>query len=139
MAALLAETRRWSRGTPYECRAAAAALCEPALLKREEDVGDVLAILDAITASLARSTDRGSEDVRTLRQGLAYCWSVAVAAAPDLRRPFMERWMNDDDPDIRWVMRQNLSKKRLAAAGSDWVAAWQATWSGSRSRHRARA
>jgi hypothetical protein len=59
-----------------------------------------------------------------LRQGLAYCWSVAVAAAPDEGRRLMERWMREDDRDVRWVMRQNLSKKRLAAAaGPEWVAA----------------
>jgi hypothetical protein len=66
------------------------------------------------------------EAFRARRQGLAYCWSVAVAAAPELGRPFMERWMRNDDPDVRWVMRQNLAKKRLTAAGSEWVAAWQA-------------
>jgi hypothetical protein len=36
----------------------------------------------------------------------------------------MERWMASDDPDVRWVMKQNLAKKRLVAAGNDWVADW---------------
>ena len=38
----------------------------------------------------------------------------------------MERWMRSENPDVRWVMKQNLSKKRLAAGGADWVAEWQA-------------
>jgi hypothetical protein len=38
--------------------------------------------------------------------------------------PFMERWMRSDDPDVRWVMRQSLTKKRLTKAGADWVASW---------------
>jgi HEAT repeats len=126
MRALLSEMRAWTKGNDYERRAAAAALCEPVLLKREEDIREVLAILDAITAGLSRSDERGSEGFRALRKGLAYCWSVAVAAAPDLGRPLMERWLRSENPDVRWVMKQNLSKKRLAAGGADWVAEWQA-------------
>ncbi len=125
MEALLGEMHAWAEGNDYERRAAAAALCEPVLLRREEDVRDVLGILDGITADLSRSADRRSDGFRALRKGLAYCWSVAVAAAPAAGRPLMERWMRSDDPDVRWVMKLNLSKKRLAAAGADWVAAWQ--------------
>ncbi len=126
MRALLVEMRTWAKGSPFEQRATAAALCEPALLKRQQDARSVLVILDAITRNLSRSTDRRSEGFRVLRQGLAYCWSVAVAAAPDDGRSRMERWMRSDDPDVRWVMKQNLAKKRIAAAGADWVRSWQA-------------
>ncbi len=126
MRALLVEMRRWAKGNEFEQRAAAAALCEPVLLKREQDARSVLVILDAITRDLSRSTDRRSEGFRVLRQGLAYCWSVAVAAAPDDGRSRMERWMRRDDPDVRWVMKQNLAKKRIVAAGPDWVTSWRA-------------
>ena len=37
----------------------------------------------------------------------------------------MERWMGSEDPDVRWVMTQNLTKRRLQAAGADWVARWR--------------
>jgi hypothetical protein len=130
MGALLPEMRQEAQGNDYERRAAAAVLCEPALLAREEDVREVLAILDAITAARARTIDSRNDGFRTLRQGLAYCWGVAVAAAPDDGRPAMERWMASHDPDVRWVMRQNLTKKRLALAGSDSVASWRARLSG---------
>lgn len=123
--ALLVEMRAWATGNDYERRAAAAALCEPDLLGRERDVREVLAILDSITEGLSRSSERRSEGFRALRKGLAYCWSVAVAAAPDAGRPAMERWMRSDDPDVRWVMKQNLTKKRLTKAGADWVASWK--------------
>jgi hypothetical protein len=124
MGSLLDEMRAWVDGNDYERRAAAAALCEPALLRNEREVHEVLAILDAITQQLSRSTERRSDAFRALRKGLAYCWSVAVASAPDAGRPLMERWMRSDDPDVRWVMRQNLAKKRLTRAGEDWVATW---------------
>lgn len=129
MRTLLREMRAWAKGNHYEQRAAAAALCEPALLKSERDARDVLVILDRITADLARSDDRRSEDFRVLRKGLAYCWSVAAASAPAEGRSRMERWMQSDDPDVLWVMKQNLAKRRMAAVGPDWVASWHETLS----------
>jgi hypothetical protein len=27
--------------------------------------------------------------------------------------------------DVRWVMKQNLTKKRLTKARADWVASWR--------------
>jgi hypothetical protein len=113
-------------GERLERRAAVAALCEPALLARDTDVRGVLAILDRITADMSRSSDRRSDAFRALRKALAYGWSVAVTAAPTLGRPLMERWMRSDDPDVRWVMRRKLAKKRLLAVGAGQVEAWGA-------------
>jgi hypothetical protein len=127
MRALLNEMRAWARGNQYEQRAAAAALCEPALLKNQKDARSVLTILDRITTSLSRSGDRRSESFRVLRKGLAYCWSVAAAAAPAEGRARMERWLDSDDPDVMWVMKQNLTKKRMGVVGADWVSSWQKT------------
>jgi hypothetical protein len=61
----------WSQGTPLEQRAAVAAVCEPPLLRRAEDVHRVLALLDRVTASLATMTERRREDFRVLRLALA--------------------------------------------------------------------
>lgn len=117
---LLAEMKRWASGTRLEQRAVAAALCEPRLLIPGR-VGDVLDVLDAITSSIPVRDDRRSDDFKALRKGLGYCWSVAVAADPTLGKPAMERWMSSDDPDIRWIMRENLRKKRLERMDSEWV------------------
>lgn len=125
MDGLLAEMALWSRGTFLEQRAAAAGLCEPALLDDPVHAQRTLQILDAITAAVAQSEDRRDEDFQALRKGLAYCWSVAVAANPQAGKPMMERWLVNDDRDVRWIMRQNLAKKRLARIDSAWVAAWQ--------------
>ncbi len=126
MPGLLAEMEAWSHGNYLEQRAAAAALCEPALLRSAADVERVLAILDAITGGVEQATDRRSEAFRALRKGLAYCWSVAVAGLPQVGKPLMERWFASPDRDVRWIMRQNLSKQRLIRVAPDWVAAWQA-------------
>ncbi len=126
MDGLLAEMALWSQGTLLEQRAAAAGLCEPALLGKPVYAERTSQILDAITASIARSEDRRSEDFLALRKGLAYCWSVAVAANPPAGKPMMERWLVSDDRDVRWIMRQNLAKQRLARMDAGWVASWHA-------------
>jgi hypothetical protein len=111
--ALLVEMRTWAEGSPFDRRAAVAAVCEPRLLDDPDAARGALDLLDEVTASLVAEEDRRSEGVRALRKGLGYCWSVAVAALPDEGRPRLERWLASDDPDVRWVMRQNLRKARL--------------------------
>ena len=124
MEALLVEMIPWSAGTLLEQRAAAAALCEPALLSRPQQVREVLAILDRITQSLGKTPDRKTEAFRVLRQGLAYCWSVAAAALAQDGKAAMERWMADPDADVRWAMKENLKKKRLDRMDAGWVQLW---------------
>jgi hypothetical protein len=123
MAVLLQEMVVWSRGNLLEQRAAAAALCEPVLLKQASEVMQVLKILDDITASLPQEqTLRKGEEFQVLKKGLAYCWSVAVAALPAEGKPLMEKWLATNDRDIRWIMRENLKKNRLLRADENWVA-----------------
>jgi hypothetical protein len=115
----------WSTGTPLEQRAAAAALCEPRLLGQAKHARAVLRILDRITASVRKVENRKSEEFLALRKGLGYCWSVAVAARPDEGKRLMERWLADTDKDIRWIMKENLKKDRLARMDASWVIKWQ--------------
>ncbi len=126
MDALLAEMEVWSRGSLLEKRAAAAGLCHPDLLHGEHHADQVLGILEAITASLEDVEDRRSEEFKALRKGLGYCWSVAVCAFPDVAKKQMERWFASDDRDVRWIMKQNLRKKRLERMDAAWVAAGKA-------------
>jgi hypothetical protein len=114
MPQLVAEMEGWAGGGPYTQRAAAAGLCEPALVKDRAHAVEVLAILDRITSSLAASGDRRSDGFKVLRQALGYCWSVAAAAAPDNARTYFEKWLQSTDKDVAWVMRSNLGKARLA-------------------------
>jgi hypothetical protein len=77
--------------------------------------------LDKITTSLLTCSNRKDPDFLTLRQGLGYCWSVVVAALPQEGIPLMEKWLANPDTDIRWIMKENLKKKRLARVASEWV------------------
>ncbi len=122
LARLLTEMEEWVAGGPLEQRAAIVALCEPRLLREPEHVRRVLAVLDRATASLAGSRDRRAEPFGVLRKGLAYCWCVAAVALPEEGRRALDRWIGSPDPDVRWVMRQNLGKARAGRLGQDWVA-----------------
>jgi hypothetical protein len=125
MAALIGAMQGWCGGTPLEQRAAAAALCEPRLLKEAQFARETLELLDKITATIENRPDRRSEGFIALRKGLGYCWSVAVAALPEQGKVLMEKWLADPDPDIRWIMRENLKKNRLKRMDAGWVARWQ--------------
>ena len=110
MDSLLQEMEKWSKGNLLEKRAAAAALCEPKLLREEQHIERVLQILDEITASVQSIEDRKSDEFKALRKGLGYCWSVAVVALPEEGKKRMERWFSSDDKDVLWIMRENLKE-----------------------------
>ena len=119
--ALLDELPAWASASPFEGRAAMAALCEPRLLGDRRMVAGTLAILDRLTASVRDSADGRADDVRVLRQALGYGWSVAIAADIELGLPAFERWLLDPNADVRWIVRQNLGKARLARAAPAWL------------------
>lgn len=123
----LAAVGEWAHEGWLEQRAAVAGFCEPRLLTTLERTAAVFDVLDVVTHALAAApaADRRNPDYRTLRQGLGYCWSVAVAADPAAGPDRMERWIDSADDDVRWVMRNNLSKKRLQRAAGAWVEAQQ--------------
>lgn len=125
MDGMLAAAEEWARGMPLEQRAAAAGVCEPRLLGRPAHARRALRMLDRITGSLARAEDRRSEEFRTLRQGLGYCWSVAIAALPEAGKPLLEKWAESRDPDVQWVVRENLKKSRLLRLDRRWAVALQ--------------
>ena len=118
---LVQEMQPWSIGNPLEQRAAAAALCEPRLLKHAAHAHAVLDILDKITASVRQIQDRKNDNFLALRKGLGYCWSVAVVASPEDGKKLMEKWLADPDKDVRWIMHENLKKNRLVRLDADWV------------------
>ncbi len=121
---MVAELERWLDDGDLQRRAVAAALAEPRLLTAGR-TARVLEILDAITARMAAATDRRSPGFLALRKGLGYCWSVVAAADPQRGKPLLEKWAASDDPDVRWVVRENLKKKRLQRMDPDWVERWR--------------
>lgn len=99
---------------PLVVRAAIASICEPRLLTDPMTAAAALQACERATAALAEipQSERRQDPARVLRKGLAYCWSVAVAASPQqgLGRFFA---IDTDDPDLAWVVKQNLAKQRM--------------------------
>jgi hypothetical protein len=102
---------------PLVQRAAAAAICEPRLIRSPGAAATAIEVCRRATDSLARrpASERRDPDVRTLRQGLGYCWSVAVAADPGPGVAAFEKLADSPDADVGWIARENTKKKRLAA------------------------
>jgi hypothetical protein len=111
----------WSLGNCLEKRAVAAALCEPKLLCNQEQVVQVLKILDNITEAICGIEDRKDEGFIALKKGMGYCWSVAIVAAPEVGKNLFEKWINNGDKDIIWIVKENLKKNRLIKMDESWV------------------
>ncbi|WP_327002813.1 HEAT repeat domain-containing protein [Dactylosporangium sp. NBC_01737] len=113
---LLEEIEVWVDGSPLLRRAAVAGIAEPRLLGDRATVRQALMLVERITRTLLHEPDRRDPRVQTLRQALGYCWSVVVSADPDHGLPAFMRLEATDDPDARWITRENRRKKRLQAA-----------------------
>jgi hypothetical protein len=118
---LVAIVTDWSTGSPLEQRAAVAAICEPRLLRESAVASAALDVLETTTATLLARPDRSGDDARVLRKALGYGWSVAIVAAPETGRVRFERLARLDDPDARWIVRENLGKARLRRLDPAWV------------------
>ena len=137
METLLGKMETWANGNWLEMRAAAAGLAEPALLREDKHILRALEILDHITSAVASAQERDDpvssrknimkrdEDFKTLRKGLGYCWSVIVVALPAQGKRAMEHWLSSPNKDVRWIMKENLKKKRLERMDKDWVSSWK--------------
>ena len=105
-------------------RAVAAALAEPARLDHDAPLASAaLALHRQMTSRLRAAPDRSSESFRTLRQTLGYSLSVVAAAAPGPGFKFLRELAALRDPDLRWIVRENLKKQRLVRAGPQQTAA----------------
>ena len=120
--ALLKPMVRWAKHRDlYVRRAAAAGVCEPRLLKDAKHAHQALILVDQIICLIPRVTDRKTDAFRALRLALGYCASVAAAAAPALGRRMFESWLALDDPDVRWIVKNNFGKARMSALGAEWL------------------
>src|SRR5947207_6961768 len=105
-----------TEGNCFQQRASIAAIAEPPLLQAQIMIDAALAIQRFVLERLhdLSTAIRKSEDVRALRQSLGYTLSVVTAAAPEKGFALMRDCAGWNDPDINWILRENLKKKRLA-------------------------
>lgn len=102
-----------AEGGLLEMRAAAAAVAEPALLKDTGLATQAVHMHQTILAQVLHIQERKSEAFRVLRQALGYTLSVVTQAAPEPGFELMARLAISPDPDLRWIVRENLKKNRL--------------------------
>ena len=104
-------------GSPLVQRAAIAGVCEPRLLKTPEATATAIDVCERVTTALVArpATERRSPEVRALRKGLGYCWSVAVAADPARGLPRFRALSESSDHDVAWIVRENSKKSRLSS------------------------
>jgi hypothetical protein len=116
-AALQEIVTRWMPETDWlQKRAIAAGLAHPPLLGDAAFALFCLSVADQLMESVAGAGRgvRTHEDFRVLRQGLGYALSVYAAGLPEAGFPLLTKWAASKDPDARWIIRENLKKKRLA-------------------------
>lgn len=103
-------------GNCFQQRASIAAIAEPPLLRDSLMIDAALTIQQVVLERLHAipAAERKREDVRVLRQALGYTASVVAAAAPEKGFALLCECAAWGDPDINWVLRENLKKKRLA-------------------------
>lgn len=116
----------WTDDRPYVLRAVIAAVAEPRLLKTPDAAAEAVGMVDRVMTRYVASSDRRSEESRTLRQALGYCWSVVTVSDPARGRTRLERWAASPDPDARWIVRANLKKARLVRLDPAWTASMEA-------------
>jgi hypothetical protein len=103
-------------GDCLQMRACLAAISETTLLNSAQFITSAL-IMQRIAVEYLHalpSVERRRTDVRVLRQTLGYTLSVVTAANPDDGFALMCEIATWNDPDINWVLRENLKKRRLA-------------------------
>ncbi len=112
-------------GDPLELRAVAAGVADPPLLQSNDVAERALVLHERILAQVESwpAASRKAESFKVLRQGLAFTLSVVVAASPERGFRLMHRLASSSDRDIRWILAQNLKKKRLTSPYPDEVQA----------------
>jgi hypothetical protein len=108
-------TRWLPRAKELELRAILAALAHPPLLRgprvREMCIRASRRGIERVAALGAQA--RKSEGFRALRKGLGYSLSVFAAAFPERGLALLRTWAESRDPDVRWIVRENMKKSRL--------------------------
>ena len=113
-------TSRMEDDDPLVCRAIVAGLCEPKNLRNQRGIEHVYLHLVHATRIL-RSESKLTEGETALRRALGYCWSVALAEFFEEGKNYFEDLITSSSKNIRWIVSENLKKKRLSRKNREWV------------------
>ncbi|MFX1559483.1 MAG: hypothetical protein ACFFBL_02735 [Promethearchaeota archaeon] len=96
-------------------RGVVAGIAEPSLLKDRVFAKWALEAHSKVLQKIRASPNRKSDEFRTLRKALGYSLSVVVKAIPSLGFHLLEELIKMDDADMKWIIKENLKKKRLVS------------------------
>jgi hypothetical protein len=109
----LNEIEKWIENDDWlAMRAVAAGVAEPALLKDKETAKIALELHKKIFGKIATARERKTE-FNVLKQGLGYSLSVVVSATPEEGFEYMRMLAETKEPDVQWIVKENLKKNRL--------------------------
>ncbi len=109
----------WLPNAPLlELRASVAALAYQPLLRSPQQARRALAVAERAVSAVASADAeaRRSPGFAVLKKGLGYAVSLIVAALPEEGFASLERWARSGNPDLIWIVRENLKKRRLSQA-----------------------
>ncbi len=94
-------------------RAVVTGLADPEVLKNSHLAKNALNFHKNVLNMVKNSKNRKTNEFKILRKGLGYSLSVVVQSLPDSGFQYLEELANIPDPDISWILRENLRKNRL--------------------------
>jgi len=118
---VLTNLKPWISGNDLEKRAIVAALCEPKLLKDKNVALEVLLILFEITMNFKNINCKLSDNQKSLQKTLGYGWSVAIVNHSVEGKKLFEELLTYENRHIKWIVNENLKKKRLQVMDKNWV------------------
>ncbi|MFX0163184.1 MAG: hypothetical protein ACFE68_07655 [Candidatus Hodarchaeota archaeon] len=119
----LRELEGWIvEGNWLEMRAVAAGVAEPGLLSNKKVALQGLVLHKKIFDQIIATEERKSETFKKLKQALGYSLSVVVCAVPKEGFEYMYQLLDSKDPDVLWIVKENLKKNRLKKSFPDYVA-----------------
>ena len=116
------ELDRWiGCGNWLVLRGAVAGIAEPKLLVKADFAKWSIEAHRKVFDRIINSSDRKSGEFRILRKALGYSLSVVVKANPDEGFHLLGELIEKDDSDLKWIIKENLKKKRLTTTFPDEV------------------
>lgn len=111
---MLNDIKQWIINDNWlEMRAVAAGIAHPRVLERKDFAIFALQLHKKIFEVILDSNERKSENFKILRKGLCYTLSVVTQVVPNEGFAYMKQILKYNDPDINFIIRENLKKNRL--------------------------
>ncbi|MCK9307833.1 MAG: hypothetical protein M0P17_09935 [Methanoculleus sp.] len=108
------ELEDWVQGGSWlTMRAVVAGIAEPDLLTEPQIAQTALKLHRKTLIRVYTADERQSEAFLALREALGYTLSLVIAVLPGIGFEYLRQLATLDDPDIRWIVRENLETSRL--------------------------